>query len=42
MTKETTLRVEEESTAWCPRGYQKRAIKFLLEHAAAALFLDPG
>lgn len=27
---------------WQPHAYQKRAIKFLLEHAAAALFLDPG
>lgn len=27
---------------WTPRNYQKRAVKFLLEHAAAALFLDPG
>lgn len=25
-----------------PRAYQKRAIKFLLEHAHAGLFLDPG
>ena len=27
---------------WVPHDYQKTAIKFLLEHAAAALFLDPG
>lgn len=27
---------------WKPHRYQKRAVKFLLEHAAAALFLDPG
>lgn len=27
---------------WKPHAYQKKAIKFLLEHAAAALFLDPG
>lgn len=27
---------------WVPRNYAKRAVKFLLEHAAAALFLDPG
>jgi SNF2 family DNA or RNA helicase len=27
---------------WKPHGYQKKAIKFLLEHAAAGLFLDPG
>lgn len=27
---------------WKPHTYQKKAVKFLLEHAAAALFLDPG
>jgi SNF2 family DNA or RNA helicase len=27
---------------WTPHGCQKKAVKFLLEHAAAALFLDPG
>lgn len=27
---------------WTPHKYQKRAVKFLLEHACAALFLDPG
>lgn len=27
---------------WKPHAYQKKAVKFLLEHAAAALFLDPG
>jgi len=27
---------------WKPHGYQKRAVKFLLEHAAAALLQDPG
>lgn len=27
---------------WKPHSYQKKAIKFLLEHAAAGLFLDPG
>lgn len=30
------------STPWTPHAYQKKAVKFLLEHAAAALFLDPG
>lgn len=30
------------SQPWNPRGYQKKAVKFLLEHACAALFLDPG
>lgn len=27
---------------WQPHAYQKKAVKYLLEHAAAALFLDPG
>ena len=30
------------STPWKPHNYQKKAVKFLLEHAASALFLDPG
>lgn len=30
------------SMPWQPHAYQKRAVKFLLEHAASALFLDPG
>ena len=30
------------SNLWSPHAYQKKAVKFLLEHAAAALFLDPG
>ena len=28
--------------AWKPRAKQKEAVKFLLEHAAAGLFADPG
>lgn len=31
-----------ESKNWVPHEYQKNAIKFLLEHACAGLFLDPG
>lgn len=27
---------------WHPHAYQRQAIKFLLEHGAAGLFLDPG
>src|ERR1700744_367670 len=27
---------------WVPHGYQRKGIKFLLQHAAAGLFLDPG
>lgn len=30
------------STLWNPHAYQKKAVQFLLKHAAAALFLDPG
>jgi SNF2 family DNA or RNA helicase len=30
------------SEPWHPHAYQRRAVKFLLEHAASALFLDPG
>mgnify|MGYP003509014401 CR=1 FL=1 len=41
MTEET-LNWVEESVAWQPHGYQKKAVKFLLEHACAALLLDPG
>lgn len=47
--KEVTPAREEPSTLssslaqpWTPHKYQKKAVKFLLEHAAAALFLDPG
>lgn len=40
--KKETLNWVEESTAWTPHAYQKRAVKFLIEHACAALFLDPG
>lgn len=27
---------------WNPHNYMKKAVRFLLEHACAALFLDPG
>lgn len=30
------------STPWSPHAYQKKGVKFLLGHAASALFLDPG
>lgn len=39
-TKKT--RWGQSGVAFTPHNYQKKAIKFLLEHAAAALFLDPG
>lgn len=32
----------QSSQPWKPHAYQKKAAKFLLEHACAALFLDPG
>src|SRR5688572_22889949 len=27
---------------WSPYAYMRKAVKFLLEHACGALFLDPG
>ena len=41
MDKETQIWVEN-SVDWKPHNFQKKAVKFLLEHAASALFLDPG
>jgi len=41
MKKETQPWVKE-GVAWNPRKDQQQAVKFLLEHACAALFLDPG
>jgi len=32
----------QSAQSWNPHKYQKKGVKFLLEHAAAALFLDPG
>src|SRR4051812_21858425 len=40
-TTQQTL-FKPSSMPWRPAAFQKRAVKFLLEHAAAALFLDPG
>lgn len=43
--KRTTRSVARSSLSqrrWSPHDYQKRAVKWLLEHGAAALFLDPG
>lgn len=37
-----TPRWRPSAKPWTPRKYQKKAVKFLLEHGAAALFLDPG
>lgn len=41
MMTPTTL-FKQYSEPWQPHAYQKKAVKFLLEHACAALFLDPG
>lgn len=40
-TMQSTL-FKQLSKPWKPHDYQKKAVKFLLEHAAGALFLDPG
>lgn len=45
MSKRATtppLEYASSPTAWEPHSYQKRAVKWLLEHAGAGLFLDPG
>jgi len=36
------MRFKQLSMPWTPHSYQKEAVKFLIEHAAGALFLDPG
>jgi SNF2 family DNA or RNA helicase len=41
MTTQQTL-FKPSSMPWHPAAFQRKAVKFLLEHAAAALFLDPG
>lgn len=40
MTKHELFK--QSPVPWQPRSYMKRAVKFLLEHAAAGLLLDPG
>lgn len=45
MSKSATqlsLRSKSLQRKWSPHVFQKKAVKFLLEHGAAALFLDPG
>lgn len=45
MSKRSTnppLQYAISPTEWKPHAYQRKAVKFLLEHAGAALFLDPG
>lgn len=41
MTQSTEL-FKQSPQPWRPHAYQKRAVKFLLEHACAGLLLDPG
>lgn len=46
MTSKSTIQSMElfkpSPVPWKPHAYQKKAVKFLLEHACAALLLDPG
>lgn len=41
-TKQAPLEYAVSKKDWNPHDYQKRAMKWLLEHAGAGLFLDPG
>lgn len=34
--------LKKPAQKWVPSSYMRRAVKWLLEHACAALFLDPG
>jgi superfamily II DNA or RNA helicase len=45
MSKSTIMKkrvIKQSGEPWNPHGYQKRGVKFLLEHQAAGLLLDPG
>lgn len=45
MSKSTTTKKKHSAHSkprWKPHSYQKKAVKFLLSHYSAALFLDPG
>jgi hypothetical protein len=39
---EPSQRSSDTSKPWVPHPYQRRAVKWLIEHPEAALFLDPG
>lgn len=39
---DNNLAFYEPPVSWTPHHYQKQAMKFLIEHAAGALLLDPG
>lgn len=38
----SSMLLKQSSKPWTPHAYQKKAVKFLVEHGAGALFLDPG
>jgi len=42
LTDPADLFVKKKPVPYTPHAYNKKAIKFLIEHAAAALFQDPG
>lgn len=39
---DAVLEYAVKAQPWKPHAYQRRAVKWLLEHAGAGLFLDPG
>lgn len=44
-SKSTTTAIKllrKSKELWAPHNYQKKAVKFLIQQGAAALFLDPG
>lgn len=41
-TTPTKKRIVRSGKPWTPHAYQKKAVKFAVEHQAAALLLDPG
>lgn len=41
-SKKQALEYAYSPVEWKPHNYQRRAVKFLLEHNGAGLFLDPG
>ena len=42
LNKKHLATLRKEAIGWNPHQYQRKAIKFLLTHGAAGLFLDPG
>lgn len=40
--EDAPLEYAVKAQPWKPHAYQKKAVKWLLEHAGAGLFLDPG